>query len=66
MGGQTEVEEFFQIGQAAAEGLPVVFACFDESRQPLELLAADGCLRIEGLQIVAQMTVDIFVVVAFG
>ena len=65
MGGQAEVEKFVQVRQSRTKQVPVAFAGFDEGREFLQLLATDGGLRIERLQIVAKMTVDIFVVVTF-
>ena len=66
MGRQAELEELLEIGQAAAQGFPVAFASFDECRELLELLATDGGLGIEWLQIKTEMAVDVFVIVALG
>ena len=60
MGGQTEVEDVFEVGETAAEVFPVLLAGFDEGRQALQLDAADGRLRVEWLQIITQMTVEMF------
>ena len=66
MGGKCEVHIFFQAVQAAAEVFPIAFAGFDEGRQAAELDAADGGLDVKRLQVIAEMRVDVFVVVAFG
>jgi hypothetical protein len=61
-----EGEKFLERRERAAEGLPVAFPRLDEIRQLAELRAADGGLDVERLQIVAEMGVNVFVVVAFG
>jgi len=63
---QAELEVFLQVGEAAAEGFPVLFAGLDEGGEFLELLAADSGLRVERLQVIAEVAVDVFVVVALG
>ena len=46
MGGQHEIDSVLKPCQATAEGLPVVAAGLDETGQLLELLAANGGLRV--------------------
>src|SRR6266513_2307352 len=50
--------------ETASQILPVSFPGFDELWQFRQLLDADRCLRIERLQIVADMAVNVFVIVA--
>ena len=64
MGRQLELDELLQVGERGAEIIPVVHARLDEGGQFLQLLTADGRLRVERLQVVAQVRVDVFVVVA--
>ena len=61
-----ELEKFFQIGQPAAEVFPVLAARFAEGRQFFQLLPADRGLDVERLQVIAEVRVNVFVVVAFG
>src|SRR5271167_4758068 len=60
---QRELEEFAQVGQAAAQILPIVLSSLHKIRQSFELATPDRRLGIERLQIVAEMAVDVFVVV---
>ena len=46
--------------------LPVVAATFNKGREFLQLLTADGRLHICDLQVIAEMTVYIFVIIALG
>src|SRR4051812_10791679 len=64
MCGQMELEELLEIGQAVAQILPVVPAGFAEGGKLLDLLPADGCLNVERLQVIAEVRVNVFVVVA--
>ena len=66
MGGERELEIFFESVKTTAEALPVLFARFDEIGQSLQLDATDRGLGVERFQVVAEMTVNVFVVVAFG
>src|SRR5208283_4795414 len=61
-----EVENRVQVAKAVAEAVPVVDAGLDELGEFLELDSADGGLDVEGLEVVAEMGVGEFVVVAFG
>ena len=54
------------IAQAATQIIPVVDAGLDEVRQFLQLDPADGRLDVQRLEIVAQVRIDVFVVVALG
>ena len=63
---ELELDVFLQIRQRGAEEIPVVHARLDERGQLLQLLAANGRLRVERLQVVAEVRVNVFVVVAFG
>ncbi len=65
MGGEAEFEDIFEIGEADAESFPVSLAGLDEGGEFFELLTADGGLRVERLEVVAEVAVDVFVVVAF-
>ena len=66
MGGQSEVEEFLEAMQTTAKEFPVLLTRLDKVGQAPELDPADGGLGIEGLHIVAEVGIDIFVVVTFG
>lgn len=66
MGWQGELEHFVQIRQARAKNFPVALPGLDEIRQLFELASSDGSLRIERLQVVAKVAVNIFMVVSFG
>ena len=66
MGGEAEFEDILEIGEACAEDFPVAFAGFDESGEFFELLPAYGGLGVERLEIVAEVAVNVFVVVALG
>ena len=52
--------------QSLAQAVPVVAAALDEVGELLQLFAADGSLHIGDLQIVAEVAVDILVVIACG
>ena len=64
MCGQAEFEDIFEVGETSSEDFPVAFASFDEGGKFFELLTADGCLGVERLEVVAEVAVDIFVIVA--
>ena len=64
MGGQAEFEDIFQVSKAHAEDFPVPFTGFDEDGEFFELLTADGGLWVERLEVVAEVTVNVFVIVA--
>ena len=66
VGGQAEFEDIFQVGKARAEYFPVAFSGFDEGREFFELLPTYGGLRVERLEVVAEVAVNVFVVVALG
>ncbi len=66
MGGQAEFEDIFQVCKACAEDFPVALAGFDEGGQFFELLSAYGGLGVERLEVVAEVAVDVFVIVALG
>jgi len=63
VGGEREIDVIFQAVEATAEGFPIFLAGLDEVREAPELDAADGGLRVQGLQVVAEVAVDVFVVV---
>ena len=65
VGGQAEFEDILEISETGAEDFPVAFAGFDEGGKFFELLTADGGLGVERLEVVAEVAVDVFVVVAF-
>ena len=64
MGGQAEFEDMLEIGEAGAEDFPVAFAGFDEGGEFFELLPAYGGLGVERLEVVAEVAVNVFVIVA--
>ena len=64
MGGQTEFEDIFEVRETCAKDFPVTFAGFNEGGKFFELLTTDGGLGIERLEIVAEVAVDVFVIVA--
>ena len=66
MGGQAEFEDIFEISETSAEDFPVALAGFDEGGEFFELLTADGGLGVERLEVVAEVAVDVFVVVSLG
>ena len=51
--------------EASAQAFPVLFAGFDEVGEFFELDAADGGLCVEGFEVVAKVTVNVFVIVTF-
>ena len=64
VGGQAEFEDIFQVSKARAEDFPVPFAGFDEGGEFFELLPAYGGLGVERLEVVAEVAINVFVVVA--
>ncbi len=66
VGGEGEIDVCFKAVEAATEGFPIFLAGLDEVAEAAELDAADGCLWVEGLEVVAEVAVDVFVVVALG
>ena len=66
VGRQGELEHFVQIRQARAKNFPVALPGLDEIRQLFELASPDGSLWIQRLQIVAEVAVNVFMVVSFG
>src|SRR6266404_4606954 len=64
MSGEHEVEEFGAIVQSAAEVFPIINPRLDKLRQALKLHAPDGGLDVERLEIVAEVGVNEFVIVA--
>jgi len=66
MRGQHEIEELGAVIKATAKVFPIINASLDELRQTLKLNAANGSLNIEGFEIIAEMGIDVFVVVALG
>lgn len=64
--GQGELKHVIKVGEADAEGFPVLLTRFDEGGELFELLTADGGLRVERLQVITEVAVDVFVIVAFG
>src|ERR1035438_2623937 len=63
--GQHEIEKFLQAGESVAEYHPVAGTRRDERGQFLELLAADRGLDVQRLEVVAEVRINVFVVVAF-
>ena len=59
-------EAISQVGQPIAQQPPVPFAGLDEAGEFLQLGAADGGLHVGDLQVVAEVGVDVLVVVAEG
>lgn len=66
MGGKSEFKNLFEAGETCAKGFPILFTRLDEGIEFLELLATNRGLRVERLQVVAEVTVNVFVVVALG
>jgi len=66
VGREREVENMIEIGEGNAEGIPVPFAGLDEGGEFFELNASNGGLGVERLEVVAEVAVDVFVVVALG
>ena len=66
MRGQGKVDIIFQAMETAADSFPVMFAGLDESGEFLQLNSADSGLRVEGLKVIAEVTVYVFMVVASG
>src|SRR5882672_7236238 len=62
---QHEVEKLRAVVQSAAQILPISDAGLDELGQPLKLNASDGGLDVQRLEIIAQMRIDKFMIVAF-
>src|SRR5436190_16454223 len=65
VGGEHEIEELGAIVQSAAEVFPIVNSRLDELGQALKLDAPNGSLDVEWLEIVPQVRVNEFVIVAF-
>ena len=63
MRGELEVEPFGVGLEEGSQRLPVAAASSHERRKLLQLLAADGGLRIGRLEVVAEVSVDVLVVV---
>ena len=59
-------QALFQPGEAVAQQLPVPFPRLDEARKLLQLGAADGGLHVGDLQVVAEVRIDVLVIVAEG
>ena len=66
MSGQHEIEELGAVSKAAAKVFPVIDPGLDELGQTLKLNPANGGLDIERLKIIAEVRIDVFVVVALG
>jgi len=66
MSGQHEIEELGAVIKATAKVFPIINASLDELRQTLKLNAANGSLNIEWFEIIAEVGIDVFVVVALG
>jgi hypothetical protein len=66
VGGQAEFEDIFEVSEARAEDFPVAFASLDEAGEFFQLLTADGGLGVERLEVVAEVAVNVFVVVSLG
>lgn len=66
VGRQGEFEYGLESVKTPAQLLPVPFPGLDESGQAADLDASDGGLDIEWLHVVAEVRIDVFVVVTFG
>ena len=66
MRGQREIKDVGDTIKTGAERFPILLTRFDEGGEFLELLATDGSLGIERLQVIAKVAVNVFVVVALG
>lgn len=66
VGRQLEVEILTKISERGAQELPIGSAGFNEGRKLAHLHTPDGGLGIQGLQIVAKVAVDVFVVITLG
>ena len=66
VGGEVEGEAILEVGETFAEVLPIAPAGLDERGEALHLLPSDGGLDVEGLEVVAEVGVDVLVIVAFG
>src|SRR5919198_5922082 len=65
-GGPRQDQVFFQIAEAVVEGREIAPTGGDEIGQFLQLGNADGRLHVGGLQVVTDVRVGVFVVVATG
>ena len=65
MGRELELDKFFEVGERGAEIIPVVHARLDERGQFLQLLPTNRGLRVKWLQVVAEVRINVFVIVAF-
>ena len=63
---QHEIKKLLAIAQTAPQIIPIVDARLDEVRQLLQLRAPDGGLDVERLEIVAEVRINVFVIVALG
>ena len=66
MGGQGEIQDLLAIAQGTAQVIPIVDAGLDEARQFFQLGAADGGLDVERFEVIAEMRINVFVVVTLG
>ncbi len=66
MGGEHEIKELLEVTESISEVFPVVDPGLDEGGEFLELGAADGGLDVQGLQVVAKVGVNEFVVITLG
>ena len=66
MGGQAEGNQVAEGLQPTPQPTPVGSARLNEARQPPQLHPADRRLEIERFEVVAQVGIDVFMVVALG
>ena len=66
MSGQGELQHVVVLGQALAQGFPVLLAGLDELRQPPQLHSPNRSLGIERFDVEAQVAVGVLVVIAGG
>ena len=64
--GQGEFEEILQLLESTPQAFPVPFACFHKVGQAFDLDATDGRLDVEGFDVIAEVGIDVFMVVSLG
>src|SRR5690348_3838274 len=64
MRGEHEIEKLGEIIQAAPQIFPIINARLDELRETVKLHAADRGLNIERFEIIPEVRIDVFMIVA--
>ena len=64
--GQRKLEKFVKLAKSLAKDVPIAFSGFDEGGKFFELLTSDRSLGVEGLEIISEVAVNVFVVVTLG